>query len=220
VKASLVAWVYSVAGLLAATAAPVHAQTALPRGDAAGMIAWQAADARSTDTLDRDDWASSFFGGASAGVYWTPHLKSELDFGVSTTADSYNSRRILVGGLLTYQPTEVEFSRRTIGISQQYQFYENAWFHPHVAAGLHVTWERRTEHFFPAYVFDPATGRTTAADTGGSDGPTTTVTLRPFVAGGFKAYMTPRWFFRADSRFAFRRGFEESQVRLGFGRDW
>ena len=217
-KAPLGALTYTIAGLLAAT--PVQAQTALPRGDAAGMIAWQAAHVRTDHVIDHDDWASSFVGGASAGVYWTTHLKSELDLGLSTTADSYGSRRILIGGVVTYQPYELEFSRRTLGISQQYQFYENAWFHPHVAGGLQVTWERTTERVFPAYVFDPATGRTTAADTGGNEGPTTSVTLRPFVAGGFKAYMTPRWFFRTDARFAFHDQFDETQVRLGFGRDW
>ena len=184
------------------------------------MIAWQAADARSTDMLDRDDWQHSLFGGVSGGVYWTPHLKSELDFGVSTTDESYLGRQLIVGRSVTFQTSRLEFSRRTLGISQHYQFFENAWFHPHAGAGLHLTWERRTEHILPAHAFDPATGRSTIVDPGRIDGPETTLTLRPFVAGGFKAYMTPRWFFRADSRFAFRRGFEEAHVRVGFGRDW
>ena len=202
-------------------AGAVRAQTpSLPRADAAGMIAWQAADARSRDALDRDDWESSLFGGVSAGWYWTAHVKSEIDVGLSTTAESYRSRQLVIDRVVLYQTSQLEFSRRTLGVSQQYQFYDNAWFHPHVAAGLHLTWERRTEHFLPAHAFDPATSRSTLADPGRIEGPETALTVRPFVAGGFKAYMTPRWFFRADTRFAFKRGFEESQVRVGLGRDW
>ena len=208
------------AALLPGSASPLRAQTAPPRGDAAGIIAWQAAYPRSTAPLDRDYWASSLFGGASAGFYWTEHLKSELDVGASTTAESYRSRQRSVAGVVTYQTSRLNFSRRTLGVSQQYQFFENAWFHPHVAGGVHVTWERREQHLLPGFFYDPATGRMINADTGRIEGPTTTVTLRPFVAGGFKAYMTPRWFFRADSRFAFKRGFDEGQVRIGFGRDW
>jgi hypothetical protein len=195
------------------------AQSAPPRGDAAGFIAWQIADQGSRDPFNRDDWDSSLFGGLCAGVYWTQHLKTEVDAGASTTSDSYRSRQVLIGNVVTFQTSQLESSRRTIGVSQQYQFYENAWFHPHVAAGANLTWERRTEYFSPPYVFDPATGRTLPG-TGRVDGPSTTLTVRPFAAAGFKAYMTPRWFFRADTRFAFKRGFEESQVRAGVGRDW
>ena len=205
--------------LIAVLGGSASAQSALPRGDAAGFAAWQMADQRSPDPFNRDDWASSLFGGASAGLYWTRHLKTELDAGVSTTSDSYRTRQVLIGTAVTYQTSLLESSRRTIGVSQQYQFYDNAWFHPHVAAGANVTWERRTEYFHPPYAFDPATGRSVPG-AGRIDGPSTTLTVRPFAAAGFKAYMTPRWFFRADMRFAFKRGFEESQVRTGFGRDW
>jgi hypothetical protein len=205
--------------LLAAMSGSASAQSALPRGDAAGFVAWQIADQESRDPFNRDDWDSSLFGGASAGLYWTQHLKTELDFGASTTSENYRSRQVLIGNAVTFQTSLLESSRRTIGVSQQYQFYENAWFHPHVAAGANFTWERRTEYFHPPYVFDPATGRPLPG-TERTEGPSTALTVRPFVAGGFKAYMTPRWFFRADTRFAFKRGFEESQVRVGVGRDW
>lgn len=195
------------------------AQSALPRGDAAGFVAWQLANQEDPNPFSRDDWDSSLFGGASAGVYWTPHLKTELDVGVSTPSDSYRSHQVLIGNTVTFQSSQLEYSRRTLGISQQYQFYDNAWFHPYVAAGANVTWERRTEFFHPPFVYDPSTGRSVPG-TGRTDGPSTTLTVRPLLAGGFKAYMTPRWFFRADTRFAFKAGLEESQVRIGFGRDW
>jgi hypothetical protein len=205
--------------LIGALAGSASAQSALPRGDAAGFVAWQMADQRSRDPFDRDDWDSSLFAGASAGLYWTQHLKTELDFGAGTTSESYRTQQVVIGNVVAFQTSQLESSRRTLGISQQYQFYENAWFHPHVAAGANFTWERRTEYFQPPYVFDPATGRPVVG-IDRTDGPSTTLTVRPFIAGGFKAYMTPRWFFRADTRFAFKRGFEESQVRAGFGRDW
>ena len=205
--------------IIAAATASAVAQSAPPKGDAAAFVSWQAAGVQHRGSFEGDGWSHSLFGGASAGLYWTEHLKSELDFGGSTSAMSYAHRRVVTNGTILFQTSVVEASRRTLGISQQYQFYENAWFHPHVGAGANVTWETRTEHLLPAYLLDPATGRPLADPTGRATR-STELDVRPFIAGGFKAYMTPRWFFRADTRLAFARGFEESHVRLGVGRDW
>lgn len=88
-----------------------------------------------------------------------------------------------------------------------------------MAAGANVTWERRTEHSEPAFLLDPATGRPVGDPIFGVRRGTH-LTVRPFIAGGFKAYMNARWFFRADARLAFKGSVEESHVRLGLGRDW
>lgn len=192
----------------------------LPRGDAAGFVGWQVAHVRTLGDFGRDDWESSLFGGVGLGLYWTEHLKTELDVGGSGTAESFRAGTVIVNGFPSHRSSAVRFSRRTVGVGQQFQFFENAWFHPHVAAGVNVTWERRVEEFSPVYTYEPITGRTIVAEAGRIVGPDTRVTLRPFIGTGFKAYVTPHWFFRMDSRFAFRRGFDEAHVRIGFGRDW
>lgn len=218
-----ITWACSLVALIASLAGPeaVRAQSIdHPRGDAAGFLGWQVADAGSADPVYRTDWESSLFGGGSLGMYWTVHWKTEVDAGASRRAFSYRSRPLPVTGVQTHQASTLQFSRRTISISQQYQFYDNVWFHPHVAAGVNVTWERRIEEFSPAYTYDPVTGAAGLTIPGRVEGPATDVTLRPFVATGFKAYVAPQWFLRLDARFAFRRGFEESHLRFGVGRDW
>lgn len=210
-----------VVALLAGAAVPSRAQTSTPRprGDAAGYIGWLAVDDGPRGPYHGGRWGSSLFGGAGAGWYWTEHLKLEADAGAGTTADSYRVEPMTVEGQIHYQPVHASFQRRTLGISQQYQFLRNAWFHPHVAAGAHLTWERRTDRYQPLVVYGhPAVGRIVRESF--TEGPRTTVTVRPFVAAGFKAYVTPRAFFRSDLRLALRRGFEESVLRAGFGVDF
>ena len=48
----------------------------------------------------------------------------------------------------------------------------------------------------------------------------TSFQVNPFLAVGYKAYVTDRAFFRNDLRVAFRGGFEETVLRIGFGFDF
>lgn len=201
------------------SAAAAQAPAALPRADAAGFLSWQLAAAGSAGPYGGDQWRGSLFGGVSAGWYWTQHLKTEIDFGASTTAEAWRGREVIFEGRRQFQGSRLSFSRRTLGISQQYQFLENAWFHPHVAAGVNMTWERRREEFDPVVIYEP-TRPPQQVLPGRVEGPHTRVTARPFIAGGFKAYITPRAFFRADLRIAFRNGIDETQSRAGFGIDF
>lgn len=197
------------------------AQTAPPlvRGDLAGTVGWLSAKTAIGSPGDPTDWHSSLFGAASGGWYWTDNLKTEIDFGAGTRATAYHYRPVTIEGRPTYLASETTFARRTIGISQQYQFFRNAWFHPHVAAGANLTWERSTEHFQAVVALDgPSRQRVLVPER--TDGPHTGITVRPFVAAGFKAYMTRRSFFRTDLRVAFHAGADEALLRFGFGVDF
>ena len=204
------------------TGLPAFAQQPprLPRADFTGLVAWQLAEVDSEGPyVNHEEWHSSLFGGVSAGWHWTPNWKTELDFGASTETNAYRSTSIVIGGHPAFVPSRLQFSRRTIGISQQYQFFENAWFHPHVAAGVNLTWERRTEDFERPVVIapfppPPGTGERR------TEGPLTEFAARPFIAVGAKLYMTERAFFRSDVRFAFRGGLDETLTRFGFGFDF
>lgn len=203
-------------------AAPAFAQQAspVPRGDAAALVAWQFAEVRSDGPfINHEEWHSALFGGASAGWHWTPHWKSEVDLGASTRVNAYRTTTIAVGGHQAYQPSRLRFSRRTVGISQQYQFFENDWFHPHVAAGVNLTWERQTEDFERPIIIGPVPLPPGPIERR-TEGPRTAFTARPFVATGAKVYITERAFFRGDVRFAFDGGLDETLTRFGFGFDF
>ena len=186
----------------------------------AGTVGWLSANTHPSGLYDNHDWVPSLFGAASAGWYWTDNLKTEVDVGAGTKARVFGGRQITIDGRTTYVSASSKFSRQTLGISQQYQFLHNGWFHPHLAAGANITWERRTDHIAPIYLYDPVSRTSRIAAPERTEGPRTSVTVRPFVAAGYKAYMTPRTFFRNDLRVAFRGGPDETVLRIGFGVDF
>ena len=210
------------AGLLAGSAGEASAQsdTRAIRGDVTATIGWLSADAHPTGLYNDNNWANSLFGAASAGWHWTDNLKTEVDFGAGTKARVFSTEPITIDGRSTYVTTDSKFARRTLGISQQYQFFHNAWFHPHLAAGANVTWERRTDHIAPIYLYDDVTRTSRVVTLKQNEVPRTSVTIRPFVAVGFKAYFTERTFFRNDFRMAIRGGPDETVLRIGFGVDF
>jgi hypothetical protein len=209
------------AAFLAGAAAAAAAQTppVLVRGDLAGSFGWLSAKTAIDPPGAGTDWHSSLFGAASGGWYWTDNFKTEIDAGAGTRATAYHYRAIIIDGRPGYLASETTFSRRTAGISQQYQFFRNAWFHPHIAAGANLTWERATEHFQPVVALDSVSSRRVLVPES-TDGPHTVLTIRPFVATGFKAYMTRCVFFRSDLRVAFHAGVDEALLRFGFGVDF
>jgi len=209
-----------VAAAMTAAADPATAQTEPPviRGDVAASIGWLSANTPSSTVYDDNNWVSSLFGTVSGGWHWTDNIKTELDFGAGTKVSTYRTDPITIDGRPTYQTTRTTFSRRTLAIGQQYQFFHNVWFHPHLAAGATVTWERATARGNPIFFYDPR-GALFAAP-GTVEGPRTKVTVRPFVGSGFKAYMTDRAFFRSDIRMTFRGGLDEVLLRIGFGVDF
>jgi hypothetical protein len=192
----------------------------VPRADLAGFVGWQHARVTSDGPYGDNEWYGNLLGGVSSGWHWTPHWKTELDAGASTEASAYRTERIVLNGRQAIQPSLLAFSRRTLGVSQQYQFFRNAWVHPHVAAGVNLTWERRIEHFEHPVVFEGPQPPAATLPPRRTEGPVTDFTYRPFIAGGVKLYFTERAFFRSDIRFAFRDGLDETHTRFGFGFDF
>jgi hypothetical protein len=81
-----------------------------------------------------------------------------------------------------------------------------------VGVGVDVTWKTidRTDDYFsgsptrPPLVYPQRTE----------------VLTRPFAVAGFKAYMTPRMFWRTDIRMTFDGGPDEFVMRFGIGKDF
>ena len=209
------------AGLLAFSPEPAVAQARSPlaRVDVSGVVAILGVENDAVAPYAGDDWHTSFFGGLTTGWYWTDQLKTELDFGAGTESRIYRATPISIGAQSTHVTTESTVSQRTLGISQQYQFFRNVWFHPHLAAGANVSWEHIIDDISPVIIYSP-TSPPRVAQPARREGPRTETTVRPFVATGFKAYFNQRGFFRTDIRFAFKSGIDEVLVRAGFGIDF
>ncbi len=195
------------AALAQGTAAPVS------RADASGSFGWLNADKGEIDpNHGRDDWYNqSAYGGVSFGWYWTDHLKTEIDGGVSSPADLMVYIPTVIDGRQSTLYSTYTFSTSRVAIGQQYQFYRNVWFHPFVGAGLDVTWER-TRRRDEVYSAQPVRTETFPGRT--------ELLVRPFATVGFKAYFTPRAFFRTDMKLAFDKGVDEALLRFGLGVDF
>ena len=125
----------------------------------------------------------------------------------------------MIDGVPTYESSQARVGQTSVAISQQYQFFRNQWFHPHVGAGLEIARKTTTEEFQTLFSYDPRTGLPRQIPPG-MTGPVHTVLARPFVEGGFKAYLTRKAFFTGDTRVMVRHGVEEVIFRAGFGIDF
>lgn len=205
-----------------AVSLPAAAQTlVLPRADVSATLSWLTVNKEPAGGFDSyDDWNSSLFGAIGAGWHWTENHKTEIDFGAGTEARAYLVQSVVINARPVYVSSESSFHRRTLGVSQQYQFFNNAWFHPHVAVGANISWERITDRFNPIVVYDEVNRTGRVIEGSRLAGPRTEVRTRPFVGVGYKAYLSRRGFFRNDLRIAFRDGVDDVMVRAGFGFDF
>ncbi len=204
-----------------AWAQSVTASQPVSRVDVTGIVAWLNANKSGLSEDGYNDWYNrAAFGGAGVGWYWTDHLKTEVDAGVSSrvslrsiesSSDSRQQRIIY---------DEYGFATRRIGFAQHYQFGRNVWFHPWVSAGVDLTWEQIDETEGPIQIFDNVTHQSHQEPGEGALPRRTEFTARPFGALGFKTYMAPRTFFRTDMKFVFRGGVDEVLVRFGLGVDF
>ncbi|MEP6916992.1 MAG: hypothetical protein ABJC89_15170 [Acidobacteriota bacterium] len=200
--------------------APPPAQ--LPRHDFTGLAAWQNVNkANLSDGDYRNDWYNrGAYGGGVFGWYWTDHHKTELEIGASNRVRFWTYSTYRAEGLIGSAGAEYRFSTRRVAVAQQYQFFRNAWFHPHVAAGADLNWETTSGRVDPVIAYGPQPGGARPIRPAEIVGPETRLRVRPFAEVGFKSYVTPRAFFRTDLRMLARRGVDEVQVRFGMGVDF
>jgi hypothetical protein len=210
-----------VSGTATAQAEPPTAAT--HRADFHAVLGWQnLRQDRGADTFDSfNNWTNGIlYGGAGAGWYWTEHVKTQVDFGAGTLGRGYRFQTLTINGVQTGVSSNVAVRQSNVAVSQQYQFFRNQWFHPHVGAGLHIARETRREEFAPIFVFDQASRTSRQVSPPRIEGPSHDTILRPFTEVGFKAYMTRRAFFTGDTRLMFRGGIDEVLFRIGFGVDF
>ncbi len=212
--------------LVIAGSTRVDAQTPVPpspiaRWDVTGTLGWFNANKSDASRESYNDWYnSSLYGGLGVGWYWTDHHKTELDFGATTGGDIYATTRVVVDRQVTYTTSRLLFDTRRLTLAQHYQAFRNAWFHPHVAAGIDLTWETTREQRDPTIIWDEVTRTPREVLPARTIAPDQESIVRPFAAAGFKAYMTQRAFFRSDLRLTFKGGVDEALLRFGFGMDF
>jgi opacity protein-like surface antigen len=215
---TLMAWLIG-AGL---AAAQEPARAPLNRGDVHFVLGWQniRKEQPSAQSFDNDWLNGIFYGGAGAGWYWTDNLKTQVDVGGGTHANQYRYESTTVNGLNTTTSSRLRVQQQNLALSQQYQFFRNEWFHPHIGAGIDIARETTTEEYEPTFAFDSAARVTRQLTPRRIEGPDHRIVARPFVEAGFKGYVTRRAFFTGDSRVMVRGGIDEVLFRFGFGVDF
>ena len=184
------------------------------RADVTGTLGWLSENKAelNSDRYGNDWYNQSIYAGAGFGWYWTDHWKTDIEAGISSSAEL----SVYTSTVIDRRPTTVnstyEFVTRRLALGQHYQFFRNAWFHPFAGAGLDLTWEQidQTDDVFAP---QPTSVRVRHPRQ-------TEFVARPFTTVGFKAYVNPRTFFRTDLKVVFDKGVDETLVRFGLGVDF
>jgi hypothetical protein len=209
-----------IGGLLSVS--PTGAQTPgaspLQQADLHAGIGW--AHVRTADRSPGEDWDHGVAQLAvGLGWYWTDHLKTEVELVAGSSAEFHRFERLDAGGTVAYRTSTLRQQEWGIGIAQAFQFFRNAWFHPHVAVGFDLRRASLEQRIDPVVRFDAA-GRVLEIEPARVEGPRACFTARPYALTGFKAYVSRRAFFRSDLRAGFGTSDGDVVVRAGFGVDF
>jgi opacity protein-like surface antigen len=213
------AWLFGTAAAFAQE--PPHAS--LGRGDTTFVIGWQNLRKERPPQQQNygNDWLHGvLYGGAGVGWYWTDHLKTHVDVGAGTKAHQYRYQYTVLNAQTTSSSSQLSVREQSVAIAQQYQFFRNQWFHPHVGAGIELARETTREVYQPLVTYDSVTRVSRVIQPGRVEGPDHRMLARPFAEAGFKAYATRRVFVTGDSRVMVRHGIDEVLFRFGFGVDF
>jgi opacity protein-like surface antigen len=217
---AVAAWLAGAGAALAQAPSPADAVPDLPRADAHFVIGWQNLHKNQPENSSNDWLNNIFYAGGGAGWYWTDHVKTQVDFGAGTRSRQYRYRQYSVNGFPAFESSRVAIQQQSLAVAQQYQFFRNQWFHPHVGGGLELARETSTENYDPVFVYDNSSRTSVQLTPAHTEGPGHKFIARPFAQTGFKAYMTRRAFFTTDARVMFRSGIDEVLFRFGFGVDF
>jgi hypothetical protein len=171
-----------------------------PRWDATAHVTWLG-ERQPEPSIQWDQWFNVASGGGIVGYYWTAHLKTEFDISTSTEGERYSFELIALPGTTTLLPVQRdhEFRVTTASAGVIGQFLENAWFHPFVGAGVELT--REGEHIETTLpVAPPRDPRAPPLFQAPQTETLERYRARPYVATGFKAYVSERAFIRSDVR--------------------
>lgn len=181
-----------VAGSAAAQNQPVVslAPASPMRWDIAAHVGWLAVRTADSGVYGNDSYNVGL-GGLSVGRYLTPHLKADVQAAVHGQGRLYR-QEYLPDAVPPFRATEHRLRTATVGAGLFYQFFDNQWFHPHLGGGFEMVREQER-----VLTIDGRLGSSAPTATGVS------YSGRPFVATGFKWYVTERAFVGAAVKGAF-----------------
>ncbi len=214
-KLAWVVWLFVVAG--SAEARQSAAPSGWDLGAMAGSLHGRSTD-RYADSYHSPEWR------LAAGHYWTPHLKTEIEFGASGEGNRYIQRFLTVPGSATSYPIGAqEFVRTRQGSAKvTWQFLDNQWVHPYLSAGMSFDEERTRTHIYaPISYPDPRNPSTRIVGPGEHDeAPRTTHRPGLVLGGGAKWYVSPRAFMKTGAQVGLMRRARSITVLAGMGFDF
>ena len=153
---------------------------------------------------------------ADAGYYWTTHVKTEVAVSTSNQWEDYETF-IVPGFPRGYGYDDITRQFISVSPAVTWQFRENQFMHPYVSGGVRIglLQERLLRQGQTlrsgslSYVVEPLDERRTE------------IMARPFVAAGFKSYVSRRVFARTEGRLAFAQdGIRQVSAVAGIGVDF
>ena len=174
---------------------------------------------------DRDNFGTDMDASAAYGIevgrYWTSHLKTEAGVQLRPDWTAYGDQRVTLPNGQTgsvWRRSEISLAQVSLGAT--WQFLENTFAHPYVAAGARIgVASTTTISEDRAWVYDGRQSIYYPVER--NEAQTTTVLVRPFLSGGFKSYFTERVFARPEVSSAWTTdGASQLTFRLGFGIDF
>jgi hypothetical protein len=175
------------------------------RWDVAGQAAWVGRN-RTDLGSDWDHWYNAAAFNLSAARFWTPHLKTELEFGAGTEGTLYgNEEPVPIPGQRGpyYRLREHKLQESTLTATTVYQFLDNQWVHPFAGVGIELARERHRADELPPTIggLTPTTSSFPVPGVPAID--RISYSVRPVVTGGLKFYVNERAFIRTDVRTSF-----------------
>ncbi len=192
------------------------------RWDVAAHVAWLNVN-KSGVGASWNEWYDAASFGTVVGYHWTPHLKSEVDLVTSSEGDIYSDLTMFLPGepIPVFRSREHFFRTTTLSAGATYQFFENSWFHPFVGLGVALVRERERIETPPTFI--PSRDPRVPVRVPALELETRLRHLaQPFLAGGFKAYVSERAFIRGELRSSLSsdRGLAALAWRAGAGIDF
>lgn len=199
-------------------AAAQTVQTTLPGNDVMLSTGWAGAEHR---IYDGRHWHGSLLLGASAGHYWTPHLKTEVEASWNSPRARGIYENIERDGGYTYALSDYRAHDTRVGVVQIYQFGRNEWVHPYVGVGADVV--RRvasTDRLQQSRTVFVPPNRQIPIEIPGVSARKTTVFAQAVLKTGLKMYVAERTFFHTELKFGVRRDVDHVVWKLGMGVDF
>ena len=171
------------------------------------------------------DWHHASEYRVTAGHYFSPHLKAEIEFGATGEGHRYSQRFSSVPGSPTQYPYSAqEFVRIRQGSARvTWQFLDNQWIHPYLSAGVSFDEERTRAHVYtPIYSTDPRnpSARVVVGTAEHDEAPRTTNRPGLVLAGGAKWYVSPAVFIKTGAQVGVARSASSISFLAGTGFDF